>query len=84
MPPCPIETNASTLCGQQKPPQKQPITNHGTRTLTASEQLRPLFVFQPMKQLYAKLLLLALCAAAALPTRAYDCEVDGIYYNLDA
>lgn len=36
-----------------------------------------------MKQFYTKLLLLALCATAALPSRAHDCEVDGIYYNLD-
>ena len=35
-----------------------------------------------MKQNFVKTLFIAICAMAALPTFAYDCEVDGIYYNL--
>ena len=35
-----------------------------------------------MKQNIVKTLFIAICAMAALPTFAYDCEVDGIYYFL--
>ena len=36
-----------------------------------------------MRQLYLKCLFLGILSLLSITANAYDCEVDGIYYNLD-
>jgi len=48
----------------------------------ATEQFRPFFYYN-MKQFYLKTLVILLMSMVGEKAFAYDCEVDGIYYNLN-
>lgn len=50
----------------------------------ATEQFRLFYYSNNMKQLYLKCLLLSILSLAGIKAQAYDCQVNGIYYDLDA